>query len=98
MPPTFPQSEPAANAEGFIAKAAEVLAKADGGDALLAELKGMLDAEAQPGDEVKAPVAKDDGWPLDLATESFLNDTPAVRDEDNFGFDPNGLGRGKLVN
>ena len=100
MPPTFPQSEPASNAEGFIAKAAEVLAKSDGGDVLLAELKSMLDGEAPATDADAAPtsVAKDDGWPLDLATDSFLNEKPAMQDEDDFGRDPDGLGRGKLVN
>jgi len=99
MPPAFPQSEPAASAEGFMAKAASVLAKAENGDALLAELKGMLNAEAQPGDEKAShdDVKKDDGWPLDLSTPHFLEDKPAVSDEDDFGTDPSNLGRGKLV-
>lgn len=99
MPPTFPQSEPAAGAQGFMAKAAQVLAKAENGDALLGELKALLDAEAQPGDgnDLKDEVKKDDGWPLDLATESFLEDKPAVRNEDDFGKDPGGLGRGKII-
>lgn len=94
MPPTFPQSSPAGAAEGWMAKAADLLKSVDGGEALVAEFQAMLNDEAQPGDgddaRKEAELAKkdDDGWPADLATESFLDDKPAVRDEDDFGSDP----------
>lgn len=94
MPPTFPQSAPAGAAEGWMAKAADLLKSVDGGQALVAEFQAMLNAEAQPGDgdeerkEAAELAKKADGWPDDLATESFLDDKPAVRDEDDFGSDP----------
>lgn len=97
MPPAFPQSTPTASSQGFMAKAAQVLAKADNGEALLAELGAMLDQEAEAGDgDAVATDSRDDGWPLDLASESFL-DGKQVPPADNFGVDPNGLGRGKTV-
>ena len=88
MPPAFPESTPAASAEGWMSKAAVVL-KSHGEDALLAELTAMLGEEAQPDDgKEEVEVAKnDDVWPDDLATESFLADKPAVAEEDNFGPD-----------
>jgi len=102
MPPATPQSEPASPSEGFMAKAAALLEKSADGAALMTELKAMLDAEAQPGDGAAAKAeaaaaAKDEGWPLDLATEAFLENKPAVRSEDDFGADPSGLGRGKII-
>lgn len=97
MPPAFP-TVPASGAEGFIAKAAAVLAKAENGQALLAELTGMLTAEAQPGDGRASYVEKDDGWPHDLATKTFLDGATPTPAEDDFGGDPAvGLPRGKLV-
>lgn len=100
MPPAFPQSEPAAAAQGFMAKAASILEKSAEGKTLLAEFNALLGNEpAQPGDGdgFKKAVSKDDGWPHDLATDTFLNGKPAVANEDDFGTDPNGLGRGKPV-
>jgi hypothetical protein len=37
-------------------------------------------------------VAKDEGWPSDLATESFLEGKQALANEDDFGDDTPGLG------
>lgn len=89
MPPAFPQSEPAASAEGFMAKAADVLKSVDGGEALLDELKGMLNTEAKAGDgEGFTKEIKDDGWPLDLSTPSFLEGEPEVKSDEDFGVDP----------
>lgn len=98
MPPAFPQSEPAANAEGFIAKA-EVAKSAE---ALLAAAHSLLAEEGKSHQEpvaeaLKAPMNKDDGWPADLASESFLQRKPEVAPEEDFGGDPEGLGRGKIV-
>lgn len=93
MPPAFPQATPAASAEGFIAKAdafKENLAKAHGGEALIAEFNAMLGAETTEGAPAieAVPVQKDDGWPKDLAAESFLNGTEPVAAADDFGADP----------
>lgn len=89
MPPAFPQSMPTGAAEGWMAKAADLLKSVDGGEGLLAELTEMLNAEAQPGDGEEDVIKSDDddGWPADMATESFLDGKPAVRDEDDFGAD-----------
>lgn len=99
MPPAFPQATPVASGEGWMAKAAEFkasLAKAEGGAGLLAEFEAMLAQEpAKPGDAAPTQVTKDDGWPGDLATDSFLEGKQAFANEDYFGTDPNGLGRGK---
>lgn len=87
MPPALPQSQPAAGAEGFMAKAEKVLAKAVDGNMLIAALRDELEDKPAP------VIAKDsDGWPTDLA-----RDTADVDAEGDFGFDPAGLGRGKLV-
>jgi hypothetical protein len=96
MPGQAPQSEPAASPEGFMAKAKSLLAKSDGGEALLAELQTLLDAES--GDDgivvegAEAPAAekvvKDDGWPADLATGHFLEGTDPVPTTEDFGSDP----------
>ncbi len=101
MPPAFPQTAPASSGEGWMAKAAEFkahLAKAAGGAGLIAEFEAMLANEpAQVGDTAPTQVSKDDGWPGDLATESFLEGKQAHASEDYFGTDPNGLGRGVQV-
>lgn len=94
MPPTFPQAEPAASSEGFIAKAED--------KDLLDAMHGMLDDEGKAHKEevhadLKDEVKKDDGWPLDLSTESFLERKPEVPAAEDFGSDPDGLGRGKVV-
>lgn len=93
MPPALPESTPAAGGEGWIAKAESVLKSVDGGAALLAELKGMLGAEARPGDGAgfRQPVVKDEGWPADLATKEFLEGKPASPRADDFGSDPSDL-------
>lgn len=98
MPPTFPQSEPAAGAMGFMAKAAAALAKS-GDAAVLNELKAILEGEAKPGDgdALKDSVRKDDGWPLDLATKTFLEGKNEIPSEDDFGPDPHNLRRGKVL-
>jgi hypothetical protein len=96
MPGSAPQSEPAASPEGFMAKAKSLLAKSDGGEALLAELQSLLDAEVADesitveGEDAPAAgkVAKDDGWPADLATGSFLEGTEPVPGAEDFGSDP----------
>ncbi len=99
FPGSAPQSEPAANAEGFMAKASAILAKSDGDEAgLVAELKALLDAEGAEGDDVtivdekenlaKTNRNKDDGWPADLATGHFLDGKEAVEDVEDFGNDP----------
>jgi len=108
MPPAFQQSEPAANAEGFLAKAATVLKSVDGGELLLGELAAMLSedakAEAVAAGEPTAdkgsaePIAKmDDGWPSDCAAESFLKGEPEIKEDEDFGADPADLGRGKTI-
>jgi len=98
MPPASPHSTPAANAMGFVAKAAEVLAKS-GDAAMLNELKAILEGEAKPGDgeEMKDNVRKDDGWPADLATKTFLDGKSEIPTEDDFGPDPHNLRRGKVI-
>ena len=82
-----------------MAKAAEFktsLAKAVGGASLLAEFEAMLGQEpAKEGDAAPTQVNKDDGWPGDCATDSFLEGKQAFASEDYFGTNPNGLGRGK---
>lgn len=96
MPGQAPQSEPAAESKGFMAKAKSLLAKADGGEALIAELQAILDAEGGEGSDVTvvedAPavekVAKDDGWPADLSTPQFLDGAEAVESVEDFGIDP----------
>ena len=78
-----------------MAKAHVELAKSDNGKALLAEFESMLDAEpAKPGDKEPTEVSKDEGWPSDCATESFLEGKQAIANEDDFGDDTPGLGRG----
>jgi hypothetical protein len=90
MPPAFPTS-PAAGAQGFMAKARDVLGKSAEGQSLLAEFSAMLDAEpAQPGDaEAGAPAeVVDHGWPRDMSTSTFLEGSKPVASEDDFGADP----------
>lgn len=95
MPPV-PGAQPT-GAGGFMAKAREVLGKSAEGQALLSEFASFLDSAPAEGvtfdDDAKAPVAKDAGWPDDLANEHFLNEQAAPEDADNFGTDPDGLSR-----
>src|SRR5690606_30018402 len=68
MPDAAPQSTPTGGAEGFIAKAAAVLSKAEGGDALLGELRSLLSTESTSAQELGLVA-----WPNDLSSQAFLD-------------------------
>lgn len=102
MPPAFPVS-PAASGQGWISKAEveAVIAKADNADALAAAMKDLLSQPVE-GDitieQEPEAVAKDDAhWPADLASKQFLDGEKVTDDVIDFGDDPDGLGRGKIV-
>lgn len=90
MPPATPTSTPAATSEGFIAKAREVLGKADGATELLSQFNALLTGEAsEPGDLEITPTPRElDTWPDDMASkESMAGDAP-LAEVDSFGGDP----------